>query len=88
LAIWARLTQISRQPAEAALACFTILARRAQQPEWRALFRTLLARMEINGPLYYSASTVLAAIDGMTLLLTGSRDHFHLKGHGRGEDRG
>jgi hypothetical protein len=47
-----------------------------------------MARMEINGPLYYSASTVLAAIDGMALLLTGNRDHFHLKGHGQREDGG
>jgi len=41
-----------------------------------------MARMEINGPLYYSASTVLAAIDGLALMLTGRRDYFHLKAHG------
>jgi hypothetical protein len=43
-----------------------------------------MARMEINGPLYYSASTVIAAIDSLALMLTGQRDYFHLKGHGGG----
>lgn len=38
--------------------------------------------MEVNGPLYYSASTVLAAVDGLALMLSGRRDHFHLEGHG------
>jgi len=45
-----------------------------------------LARMEISGPLYFSSSTVLAAIDGLALMLTGQRDHFHLRGHGVHED--
>ena len=40
-----------------------------------------MARMEVGGPLYYSASTVLAAIDGFALVLTGRRDFFHLHGH-------
>ncbi|WP_349775575.1 MULTISPECIES: hypothetical protein [Methylocystis] len=40
------------------------------------------ARMEISGPLYFSSSTVLAAIDGLALMLTGRRDYFHLTGHG------
>ena len=44
-----------------------------------------MARMQVGGPLYYSASTVLAAIDGFALLLTGERDYFHLKGHGSGD---
>lgn len=44
-----------------------------------------MARMQINGPLYYSASTVVAAIDGFALLLTGERDYFYLKGHGGGD---
>ena len=44
------------------------------------------ARMEINGTLYYSSQTVLAAIDGMALLLTGERDFLHLHGHG-GEEQ-
>jgi hypothetical protein len=39
-----------------------------------------MARMEVGGPLYYSASTVVAAIDGLALMLTGHRDHFHLTG--------
>jgi hypothetical protein len=30
-----------------------------------------MARMQINGPLYCSASAVLAAIDGLALMLTG-----------------
>ncbi len=34
-----------------------------------------IARMEISGPLYFSSSTVLAAIDGLALMLTGRRDH-------------
>jgi len=41
-----------------------------------------MARMQINGPLYCSASAVLAAIDGLALTLTGQREYFHLKGHG------
>ncbi|MGC1862505.1 MAG: hypothetical protein WA733_15670 [Methylocystis sp.] len=41
-----------------------------------------MARMVIGGPLYYSASTVVAAIDGFALMLTGQRDYFHIKGHG------
>ena len=43
-----------------------------------------MARMEVNGPIYYSASSVLAAIDGLALMLTGRRDYFHLRGHGGG----
>ncbi len=43
------------------------------------------ARMEISGPLYFSSSTVLAAIDGLALMLTGRRDYFHLTGHGAHE---
>jgi hypothetical protein len=31
----------------------------------------------VNGPLYYSASTVLAAIDGLALMLAGWREYFH-----------
>ncbi len=41
-----------------------------------------MARMQINGPLYCSASAVLAAIEGLALTLTGQREYFHLKGHG------
>jgi hypothetical protein len=41
-----------------------------------------MTRMQINGPLYCSASAVLAAIDGLALMLTGQREYFHLKGHG------
>lgn len=40
------------------------------------------ARMEVCGPLYHSSSTVVAAIDGLALMLTGRRDYFHLTGHG------
>lgn len=29
------------------------------------------ARMEVFGPLYYSSLTVIAAIDGLALMLTG-----------------
>ena len=43
------------------------------------------ARMEISGPLYFSSFTVLAAIDGLALMLTGRRDYFHLAGHGAPE---
>lgn len=47
-----------------------------------------MTRMKPAGPLYYSASTVLAAIDALALMLTGQRDYFALKAHstgGRGE---
>ncbi|WP_363352342.1 cupin domain-containing protein [Methylocystis echinoides] len=44
------------------------------------------SRMEICGPLYHSSSTVVAAIDGLALMLTGRRDYFHLAGHGVHED--
>ncbi|MGJ0510018.1 MAG: hypothetical protein ACR652_23390 [Methylocystis sp.] len=40
------------------------------------------ARMEISGPLYFSSSTVVAAIDGLALMLTGRSDYFHLTGPG------
>jgi cupin 2 domain-containing protein len=36
--------------------------------------------------VYFSSSTALAALDGLALMLTGRRDHFHLKGHGVHED--
>jgi cupin 2 domain-containing protein len=44
------------------------------------------ARMEVCGPLYYSSSTVVAAIDGLALMLTGKRNYFHLTGHGVHEE--
>jgi cupin 2 domain-containing protein len=44
------------------------------------------SRMEVCGPLYHSSSTVVAAIDGLALMLTGRRDYFHLAGHGVHED--
>jgi hypothetical protein len=43
-------------------------------------------KMKIGGPLYYSASSVIAAIDGLALLLTAERDYFYLKGHARKDD--
>ena len=46
------------------------------------------SRMEVCGPLYHSSSTVVAAIDGLALMLTGRRDYFHLAGHGVHEDVG
>ena len=36
-----------------------------------------LTRAKVGGPLYYSMSTVVAAIDGLALMLTGERYHFH-----------
>jgi cupin 2 domain-containing protein len=44
------------------------------------------SRMEVCGPLYHSSSTVVAAIDGLALMLTGRRDYFHLAGHGVHEE--
>jgi hypothetical protein len=41
-----------------------------------------MTRMKPAGPLYYSASAVLSAIDGLALMLTGDRAYFHLHGHG------
>jgi hypothetical protein len=41
-----------------------------------------MMKMKVGGPLYCSASSVIAAIDGLALLLSGERDYFHLKGHG------
>jgi hypothetical protein len=35
-----------------------------------------ITRMRVSGPLYYSAQTVVAAIDGLALMLTGKRDYF------------
>jgi hypothetical protein len=40
-----------------------------------------MATMEAAGPLYYSAATVVAAIDALALMLTGQRDYFALKRH-------
>ncbi len=50
--------------------------------ECRAAVLRASIKMAINGPLYYSAATVVSAIDGLAMLLTGERDHFHLQGHG------
>jgi hypothetical protein len=46
-----------------------------------------MTKMKPAGPLYYSASTVLAAIDALALMLTGQRDYFALKGHSVGGAR-
>lgn len=43
-----------------------------------------MARMKPAGPLYYSGSTVLAAIDALALMLTGERDYFSLRAHSIG----
>jgi hypothetical protein len=40
--------------------------------------------MKVAGPLYYSGSTVLAAIDALALMLTGERDYFSLRAHSIG----
>jgi len=45
-----------------------------------------MSKMRVGGPIYYSASTVIAAIDGLALMLTGERGYFHLKGHGAPPD--
>lgn len=46
-----------------------------------------MTRMKVGGPLYYSGSTVVAAIDALALMLTGERDYFALKGHSIGGPR-
>ena len=38
-----------------------------------------MATMKAAGPLYYSAATVIAAIDALALMLTGQRDYFALR---------
>jgi hypothetical protein len=43
-----------------------------------------MATMKAAGPLYYSGSTVVAAIDALALMLTGQRDYFALKLHSIG----
>jgi hypothetical protein len=43
-------------------------------------------KMKIGGPLFYSASSVVAAIDGLAVLLTAELDYFYLKGHARKDD--
>ena len=43
-----------------------------------------MTRMKAAGPLYYSGSTVLAAIDALALMLTGERDYFSLRPHSIG----
>jgi hypothetical protein len=37
--------------------------------------------MKVAGLLYYSGSTVAAAIDALALMLTGERDYFSLGTH-------
>jgi hypothetical protein len=56
----------------------------------RAAVIEAMGQMKVTGPLYYSASTVIAAIDALALMLTGQRSYFDLKGHGgtRGGDGG
>jgi hypothetical protein len=46
-----------------------------------------MTRMKAGGPLYYSGSTVAAAIDAPALMLTGERDYLALKGHSIGGPR-
>jgi len=46
-----------------------------------------MTRMKVGGPLYYSGSTVVAAIDALALMLTGERDYFALKWHSIGGPR-
>ena len=41
-----------------------------------------MAKMKASGPLYHSASAVLAAIDALALMLTGQRYYFHTQPHG------
>jgi hypothetical protein len=43
-----------------------------------------MTRMKAAGPLYYSGSTVVAAIDALALMLTGERDYFSLRPHSIG----
>jgi hypothetical protein len=43
-----------------------------------------MTRMKAAGPLYYSGSTVVAAIDALALTLTGERDYLSLKAHSIG----
>jgi hypothetical protein len=43
-----------------------------------------MSKMKVGGPLYYSGSTVVAAIDAFALMLTGERDYFSLKPHSIG----
>ena len=38
-----------------------------------------MTRMKVAGPLYYSGSTVVAAIDALALMLTGERHYFSLR---------
>jgi hypothetical protein len=40
-----------------------------------------MVKMKPAGPLYYSGSTVVAAIDSLALMLTGERDYFAFKAH-------
>ena len=43
-----------------------------------------MATMKAAEPLYYSAATVVAAIDALALMLTGQRDYFALTPHSIG----
>ena len=43
-----------------------------------------MTRMTVAGPLYYSGSTVVAAIDALALMLTGERHYFSLRAHSIG----
>ena len=47
-----------------------------------------MATMKAAGPLYYSAATVVAAIDALALMLTGQRDYFALRPHSIGGPKG
>jgi hypothetical protein len=40
--------------------------------------------MKVAGPLYYSGSTVVAAIDALALMLTGELDYFSIRAHSIG----
>jgi len=43
-----------------------------------------MTKMKPAGPLYYSGSTVVAAIDALALMLMGERDYFALRPHSVG----
>jgi hypothetical protein len=46
-----------------------------------------MTRMKAAGPLHYSGSTVVAAIDAFALMLTGERDYFSRRAHSIGESK-
>ena len=52
--------------------------------DFRRVCVATITEAPINGPEAHSVHAAMKAVDSIAETLTGRRDHFHLKGHGKG----